>query len=180
MEIVATRIWKNQQKKKQFTQLNETLIDVTNGNGTNVNVIENETLEQQTKGQHIGFEKFHDSASQNQVVEIIFDNKDRRVLNNAISTVENRMEDAFSTAMDKMIIPRVEMTVKSITGSSRHGPISEVQNLDRKDLLGNAGNTPLKLGSRRLDLNTNQDRKDEIRNEENFEDGDFLGIRTFL
>ena len=31
--------------------------------------------------------------------------------------------------------------------------------------------------SSRLDLNTNQDRNDETRNEENFEDGDFPVLR---
>ena len=139
--------------------------------------MENETLEQQTNGQHSGFERFIDSASQNQVIEVNFDNKIRRVRDNAISTVENRMQDAFSTAMDEVVIARVEMTVTSITGSSRHGTNSEVQNPDRKDILRNAGNTPLKLDSSRLDLNTNQDRKEETRNEENFEDGDFPSLR---
>ena len=65
------------------------------------------------------------------------------------------------------------MVVKSITGWLGHGPNSEIQNLDRRDFLGNADNTSLMSASSRLDLNTNQDRKDETRNEENFEDGNF-------
>ena len=42
---------------------------------------------------------------------------------------------------------------------------------------GNARNTPLMSASSRLHLNTNQDRNDETRNEENFKDGDFPALR---
>ena len=87
------------------------------------------------------------------------------------------MHDAISTAMDKLVIPRVEMAVTSITGSSGHGRNSEVQNPDRGNFLGSAGNTPLMSASSPLDLNTNQDRNVETRNEENFEDGDFSVLR---
>ena len=83
------------------------------------------------------------------------------------------MHDAILTAMDKVVIPRVAMAVRSITGSSGHGPCSEVQNPDRRDFLGNAGNTPLMSAS----CNTSQDKNDETRNEENFEDGDFSVLR---
>ena len=82
------------------------------------------------------------------------------------------MHDAILTATDKMISPNVEMDVRSITGSSGHGPKSEVQSPVRKYLLENAGNTPLKSAS-----NTSQDRNDETRNEENFEDTDFPAWR---
>ena len=87
------------------------------------------------------------------------------------------MRDAILTAMDKVVSPRVEMAVKSVTGSSRHEHKSEVQNRDRKDFFGNAGNTPLMSASSRLDLNTNQDRNDETRSEENSDDGDFPALR---
>ena len=53
-------------------------------------------------------------------------------------TVENRMRDAILTAMDKVVIPRAEMTVRSITGSSGHGPNSVVQNPARRDFTGNS------------------------------------------
>ena len=52
-------------------------------------------------------------------------------------TVENRMHDAILTAIDKVVIPRVQMAVKSITGSTGLGTNSEVQNPDRRDFLGN-------------------------------------------
>ena len=143
-----------------------------------MSVMENETLEQQTKGQHNDFERFVDSASQNQLIENNYDYKIRRALDNAVSTVKNCMHDAILTAMYKMVIPRVAMAVSSITGSSGHGRNSEVQNPDRRSFLRSAGNTPLMSASDRLDLNTNQNRNDETRHEKNFEDGDFPALRS--
>ena len=112
--MVSTREKKNQQKK----QLNETSYYVILGNGAYVNAMEKETLEQQANGQHNDFESFVDCASQNQVIEYNIDDKIRRALDNAFSTVENRMHEVIVTAMYKMVIPRVEMVVRSITGSS--------------------------------------------------------------
>ena len=43
------------------------------------------------------------------------------------------MHDAILTAIDKVVIPRVEMAVKSITGSTAgHGTNNEVQNPERR------------------------------------------------
>ena len=78
-------------------------------------------------------------------------------------TVENRVHDAILTAMDKVVIPRVDMAVRSITESSVGGLSSLVQNKsrpDRRDFSGNAENTPLMSSSSRLDLNIDQDRND--------------------
>ena len=61
------------------------------------------------------------------------DDKIMKKVNNAVMTVENRMHDAIVTAMDNVFIQRVEMAVRSITGSSGHGPNSVVQNLDKKE-----------------------------------------------
>ena len=88
------------------------------------------------------------------------------------------MHDAILTAMDGMVIPRVEMAVRSITGSSGHGPNNEVLYPDRRGFLRTAGNTPLMSASNRLNLNKNQDRIYETRNEENFEDGHFPALRS--
>ena len=65
--------------------------------------MESETLEQQTNGQHNGFERFVDGASQNQVIENNNDDKISQVLDNDESTVQNRMLDAILTAMVKKL-----------------------------------------------------------------------------
>ena len=91
--------------------------------------------------------------------------------------VKNRMHDAILTAMDKVVMPRVEMAVRSITSSSGHGLNSVVHNPDRNDSTGNTENTSLLSSSGRLDLEIGQDRIDETRDIENFEDGDFPEIK---
>ena len=87
------------------------------------------------------------------------------------------MHDAFLTAMDKVVIPRVEMAVRLITASSGHGPDSVVQNPDRKDFTGSTENTQLMSAASRLYLNFEQDRIDENRDFENFEDGVFPALK---
>ena len=76
-----------------------------------------------------------------------------------------------------MVIPRVEKPVISIIWSSARGPNSVVQNHDQRDFSGNMENTLLMTASSRTDLSINQDGNDEIRNGENFEDGDFPALR---
>ena len=84
------------------------------------------------------------------------------------------MHDAILKAVDNVLIPRVEMAVRSITESSGGGPSSVGENLDRKDLTGKTENIPpLMSASSRIDLNVDQDRNDETRNDENLEDGNF-------
>ena len=45
-------------------------------------------------------------------------------------TVHNCIHDAILTTMNNATIPRVEMALKLITGSTGHGTNSEVQNPD--------------------------------------------------
>ena len=91
-------------------------------------------------------------------------------------TVENRVHDAILTVLDIVVIPRVEMAMRSITESSMRGPSSMVHISDRRDLTGNTENTPLMLASSRLDLNVDQYRNEETLNVENSEDEDFLTL----
>ena len=79
---------------------------------------------------------------------------------------EIRMQDAILTAMDKISIPRVEIAVRSITGSSGHGPNNVVQKPDWRDFTENTENTPLMSASSRLDLNIDQEGIDETRDVE--------------
>ena len=50
--------------------------------------------------------------------------------------VENRMHQANLIAIDILVIPRVEMVVRSFTSSSRNGHKVTVQNLDRIEIKG--------------------------------------------
>ena len=138
---------------------------------------ENENLEQQSNGPNDDLEGNVGRSSQNQVKANNIGNKIRRAVGNVVFAVENRMHDAILTAMSKVVIPRVKTAMRSITGSVGHGPNSDVQNPDRRVLLGSVDNTPPMSASSRLDLKINQDRNDETRNEEDLEDGDFPALR---
>ena len=92
-------------------------------------------------------------------------------------TVANGMHDAILTAMDNVVIPRVEKAVRSIAQSSGRGRSSVVQKPDRWDSTGSTENTPLMSASSRIDSNIDPDRNDETRNVENFEDGCFPALR---
>ena len=50
------------------------------------------------------------------------------------------------------------------------------KNLDQRDYSENTENTPLMTPSSRADLNIDQERHDETRIVENFEDGDFSAL----
>ena len=100
--MVITRKKRNQQKK--LSHLNETLDDFIIGNATGKSAMENETLEEQTNGQHNYLERFVDSESQNQVIEKSVDDKIRRLVDNVDSTVEICGQDAILTALDKVLL----------------------------------------------------------------------------
>ena len=138
--MVSTRKKKNQQKR-QLSHLDETLKGSAIGNSVNVNVSEKETLEQETTGQPNDFGRLDDSERQNQVIENHIDNQITRAVSSAVMTVGNRTHDAILTAVDNVVIARVEMAVKSITGSTGHRINSEVQNPDRENFVWNIRNT---------------------------------------
>ena len=75
-------------------------------------------------------------------------------------TVENRMLGANLAATYNVVTPRVELAVRSITGSSQQGPSSVVQNPGRIDFMGSTENTPPMPVSSRLDSKVDQDRYD--------------------
>ena len=80
--------------------------------------------------------------------EKLFEDKIRNAFDKAVLIVENRMHDVISTGMDKVVTPRVEMGVRSMTGSSGHGPNSLFQNPNRRDFSGNTEKTRLMSASR--------------------------------
>ena len=173
--MVPTRKKKNQQKK-QLNQLDETSNHFVIGNSVNVNVSESENLEQQTDGQCIASEKVDNYVCQNQIIENKIDNQITNTVSSAVMTVENCMHDAILTAIDKLLIPRIETAVKLITSSARHRTSSEVQNPDRRDFSETKRNTPLMSASSWLDLDNELNRNDDTRNDVDFKDGDFPAL----
>ena len=141
-------------------------------------VSESLNLKQQTNAHPNVFERVDNSECESQVIEINISNEITRAVIIAVMAVENCMHDSILTSIDKMVVPRGEMAVKSVTGSTGQGTISEIQNLNRRDFLGNIGNTPLTPASSRLVLDNEIDRNDETRNNGDVEDGDFPALRS--
>ena len=79
--------------------------------------------------------------------------------------------------MDNVILTRVEMGVRSITGSSGCESNSVVRNADQRDFAGLMENNLLMTAASRVDLNIDQNWNDWTRNNENSEDGNFSVLR---
>ena len=176
--MVSTR--KKQQHKRQLSQLIETLNIFVVGSNTNVCAIGKKILKTQTNGRSKNFERIIDvenSACQNQVIEDKIDGKSEKTFDNAVMTVKNCKHGAILTALDNVLIPRVEMAVRSITGSSSQGPRSVVQKPARRYFTGNTENALLMSASSQLDKNDDQGRFDETRINGNLEDGNFPAFK---
>ena len=106
--------------------MDDTLYDFDIGNGITVNTIGNEVLELQANGRHEDSERIADSASRNQVLGSNFDDRIRDAVHSAVITVDNHMQDAILTPMNNIVIPRVEMAVRWISGASGNEPNSIV------------------------------------------------------
>ena len=114
---IVSRRKKKSQKKRKFRRLDNTLTDFFIGDGNTANTLENEASESQASDHHENFDRIVYNASQNQVLESNTDNKIRNAIDSAVIAVENRIHDAISTAMNNVVIPQVEMAVRSIRGS---------------------------------------------------------------
>ena len=85
------------QKKKQPSQLGESLTDCVNGNGTAVKTMGIEGLELQAYGPHEDFGGIVDITSQNQVKGSNTDGRIRDVVDSDIFAFESRMHDVIFT-----------------------------------------------------------------------------------
>ena len=171
-----TRKNKNQQKK-QLSQLNGPLNEFLIFSLLMWVRWKKKTLEPQTNGHCKDLERIVDRATHNLVIGNSSGDKIRKTVDNFPLTVKNCIYNAILTTMDIVVIPRVEIAVRSITGSSGQGPSNVVQNLDRRDPTGNTVNTGLKPAPSRLGLVGDQHRDDGTHNVENFQDGDFPALK---
>ena len=90
-----------------------------------------------------------------------------------ITTVETRVQGAVLTAIGNLIIPRVELAVKSVNTSSRHGIGSVVLDPDRRDFSGNIEGLQLTASSR-IKSQTDLRKIDETRGNITVEGEDLL------
>ena len=167
--------------KRLLSQLKNFLYDFVFGIYTQAVVAEDETVWPQGKSFINNFRSTtfgENSVSHVQVIGKKMSDRHRKEIDRVVAAVETWDFDAILTSMVRVVIPRVEMAMRSITGfgSSGRGPCSVVQNSDRRDFLGNMEDTPLMTACYRADLNIN-DRIDETRNIENTEDGNSPALK---
>ena len=67
----------------------------------------------------------------------------RKELDSVVADVENQIHEVILTAVESVVLTKVEVAVRSITGSSRHGPNSVVLNTCHRDFCGNMEDAPL-------------------------------------
>ena len=174
--MVSTRK-KNRQNKGNLIVLDETSNDFVNVKGITLKNLGNELLEPQANSRCEDFERVVDGASQNQVIGSNNYDRNRDAVASAVISVKNWKQHAILTAMNTMLILRVEIALKLITSSSGRGLITRVENSDRKDFTVNTESTPLRSASSRLYLIIEQDVVDETGDNDNPEDGDFPATR---
>ena len=87
--------------------------------------------------------------------------------NSVVTAVENLVHGVILTGMDNVNI-RVEMALRSISGSSGREANSVVHNPHQRNFLRNMENTPLMTACGRVDLNIDDDKNDETLDVENF------------
>ena len=92
--------------------------------------------------------------------------------------IESRLHDAILTTMDNVIVPRVEMVVRSITLSSGGDLAVSFKNPDLTDFSRNTEITSPMSASSRVDLNNDQNRMMRLVMLKTPQDGDFPALRT--
>ena len=64
----------------------------------------------------------------------------RSEVDSVMTTVESRVQKAILTATESLVIPRVELAMKSVSASSGRDIDNIVPDSDQRDFSGNIGN----------------------------------------
>ena len=86
--------------------------------------------------------------------------------------------DAVLTANDCLVMLRVEMAVRLITGSSGYGPNNVIQSLDQIDFSESMEDTPLMTAYSHKNLNISNNRNSVTWNSDFIEDGNFPAVKS--
>ena len=69
-------------------------------------------------------------------LEICFNERIDREMINSVDTVEDRIQNAFLTAIDSIVAPKIELTIRSINASCRRDATSVKANSERGEQIG--------------------------------------------
>ena len=99
--------------------------------------------------------------------------KSRSEVDSVMTTVETRVQDAVLSAIEDLVLPRVELAMKSINASSGRDADSVVPDPDWRDFSGNIEGLQMTTSSR-FNSNSDLNRIDENRGSIAVEGGDLL------
>ena len=138
--MVSTRK-KRHSNKRLLNQLDDFDQDVIIGNAVSErqeNVVVNEgTIDRDfTVSTSNNDSVVNGNAMNVKTLERCFNKRIDREMNNIIDTVEDRIQNAFLTAIDNIVAPKIELAIRSLNASSGQDVTSVSANSDCKERVG--------------------------------------------
>ena len=173
--MVSTRK-KKQQNKKLFSQLSERDTDF---------MIEQSNQDEQTESRDNMICRCTSSDNISNPTQVNYPQVDmhtleenivskvRSELDNLLTSVETIVQDTVLTAIKNLLIPIVELAMKSANAPSGRSVDGNVLDSDQRDLLGNIEGLRMTASSR-INSHTDLNRTDETRGNITVEEGDLL------
>ena len=139
--MVSTRK-KRQSNKRLLSQLDDFEQDVFIGNAAskrqeNVAVNEGTNDQEFTVGTSYGSSTVNGNAMSVKTLERCFNERIDREMNNIVDTVEDRIQNAILTAIDNIIVPKIELAIRSVNASSGRDVASVSAHSERREYTGN-------------------------------------------
>ena len=138
--MVSTRK-KRQSNKRLLSQLDDFEQDVFIGNAASKRQ-ENVAVNEGTNDQEFTVGTSYDSSTVNgnsmsvKTLERCFNERIDREMNNIVDTVEDRIQNAILTAIDNIIVPKIELAIGSVNASSGRDVTSVTANSERGERVG--------------------------------------------
>ena len=138
--MVSTRK-KRQSSRRLLSQLDDFDQDMIIGNAVSERQ-ENAVVNEGTKDREFTVGTSGDSSFGNgnamnvKTLERCFNGKSDREMSNIVDTVEDRIQNAFLTAIDNIVAPKIELLIKSLNASSGRDATSVSTNSERREHAG--------------------------------------------
>ena len=170
--MVSTRK-KRQSNKRLLSQLDDFEQDVFIGNAAskrqeNVAVNEGTNDQEFTVGTSYDSTTVYGNAMSVKTLERCFNERIDREMNNIVDTVEDRIQNAILTAIDNIIVPKIELAIRSVNASSGRDVTSVSAHSERREYTGinasleNASENNDTLGVTNINVETRCSLRDRV------------------
>ena len=170
--MVSTRT-KRQSNKKLLSQLDDFDRDMIIGNAVSErqeNAVLNEGSNDRdfTLGTSSNDSIVNGNAMSVKTLEMSFNERIDREMSNIVDTVEERIQNATSAAIDNIVTPKIELAIRSVNASSGRDATSVSANSERRQHVGinasfeNASENNNTLGVSNVNDETRHDIQDEV------------------